>query len=197
VEREEGVTTLLGIFLAFLSGSIPFSVWIGRLALGKDIQQYGDGNPGGSNVVRAGSKFWGAAAIVLDFLKGAIPVGTAHYIVGLEGWSLAAVALAPIVGHAFSPFLNFRGGKALAVTFGIWCGLSLWLIPTLLGISFAFWLKTTKVSGLAVMLGLLTLLPAFFLLDSPKIWFAIWAGNALILGWKHRHDLRYLLSITR
>jgi glycerol-3-phosphate acyltransferase PlsY len=93
--------------------------------------------------------------------------------------------------------LNFRGGKALAVTFGIWCGLSLWLIPTLLGISFAFWLKTTKVSGLAVMLGLLTLLPAFFLLDSPKIWFAIWAGNALILGWKHRHDLRYLLSITR
>lgn len=117
----------LWIALGFLSGSLPFSVWIGHLALGKDIRCYGDGNPGGTNVIRVGSLSWGVCAMIMDFLKGAIPVGIAHYVAGVTGWWLAAAALAPILGHAYSPFLGFRGGKAVAVTFGAWTGLTLWL----------------------------------------------------------------------
>jgi glycerol-3-phosphate acyltransferase PlsY len=183
----------LWFILAFLSGSLPFSVWVGKIALGKDIQQYGDKNPGSANVFRAGSKFWGAVALLLDFLKGAIPVAIAYSLFQLEGWALTAVALAPILGHAFSPFLKFRGGKALAVTFGVWCGLTLWLVPTLLGISFAVWLKAVKVAGLAVVLGLLSLLPALLWLQPPFAWFAIWLGNTIILAWKHRPDLQQAL----
>lgn len=176
------------ILFSFLCGALPFAVWIGRAALGADIRHYGDGNPSSVNVFRAGSRFWGTVTVLLDFLKGAIPVALAYRVVGLTGWSLTVVALAPILGHAFSPFLRFRGGKALAVTFGLWCGLSLWLIPTLLGLCFAIWLKIVKVEGWAVVWGLFSLLPALFLLDAPREWLVIWGGNTLVLAWKHRQD---------
>ncbi|KPK05115.1 MAG: hypothetical protein AMJ56_16395, partial [Anaerolineae bacterium SG8_19] len=65
---------LIWIALAFLCGSLPLSVWLGRLVLGIDIRQFGDGNPGAANVWRAGGAKWGLTAVLLDFLKGAIPV---------------------------------------------------------------------------------------------------------------------------
>ena len=77
----------------------------------------------------------------------------------------------------------------LAVTFGIWAGLSLWFVPTLLGLFFAIWLALGRVSGMAVLLGLACLLPAFLLLDAPRIWYPVWLANTVILAWTHRHDL--------
>ena len=126
--------TLLWIAFAFFCGSLPFSVWLGKIALRKDIRQYGDANPGAANVFRAGSKGWGAIAILLDILKGAIPVGLANYGAGITDWSLALIAIAPVAGHAFSPFLRFKGGKAIAVSLGIWCGLTLYQVPLVLGL---------------------------------------------------------------
>jgi acyl phosphate:glycerol-3-phosphate acyltransferase len=180
----------LWVIVAFLCGSLPFSVWVGRLALRRDVREFGDGNPGASNVFRAGGKGWGVAAILLDGFKGAIPVALAYYWAGLEGWWITAVALAPILGHAFSPFLRFRGGKALAVTFGVWFGLLFWVGPTVLGLSFAFWLWLLAVEGWAVLAGMLTFL--VFLQFFPGDWTlqAIWLGNFIILAWKHRADLR-------
>jgi glycerol-3-phosphate acyltransferase PlsY len=178
----------LWILLAFLLGSLPLSVWLGKIALHTDIRHFGDGNPGAANVWRAGGKWWGIVAVLLDFLKGAIPVGLANYVVALEGWALVAVALAPILGHAFSPFLGFRGGKSLAVTFGIWTGLTLWVVPTVMGLAFGFWLAILVVEGWAVLLGMLTLL-VFLLVAMPDpVLLAVWFGSLLILVWKHRGD---------
>ncbi|MBK8987797.1 MAG: glycerol-3-phosphate acyltransferase [Chloroflexi bacterium] len=189
------MTTIIWVILSFLAGSLPFSVWVGRLALQKDVRQYGDGNPGASNVFRAGGKGWGVLAVLLDGFKGAIPVGIAYYGVGLEGWGLTAVAIAPILGHAFSPFLRFRGGKALATTFGVWLGLTLWWGPTTLGLAFAFWRWLLAVDGWAVMAGMLTLLVVLLLVGAPPALLAAWLGNALILAWKHREDLRQRVGI--
>jgi glycerol-3-phosphate acyltransferase PlsY len=188
------------VVLAFVCGSLPFSVWIGRLALRTDIRAYGDGNPGATNVFRAGGRLWGALAIALDFLKAAVPVGLARFGVGLDGWVLAAVALAPIAGHAYSPFLGFRGGKALAATFGTWTGLTLWLVPSLLGGLFAIWYLLLAVEGWAVVAAMLCLLPVLLLLEE-RVLLAVWAGNASLLVWKHRADLaqrpRLRASVTR
>lgn len=185
---------------AFLAGSLPFSVWIGWLALRTDIRGYGDGNPGATNVFRAGGRTWGALAIVLDFLKAALPVGLARFAAGLDGWPLAAVALAPIAGHAFSPFLGFHGGKALASTFGVWTGLTLWLAPTLLGLLFALWYLLLVVEGWAVIAAMLCLLPVLLVLDDPVL-VVVWTGNVALLAWKHRADLarrpRLRLSLSR
>jgi glycerol-3-phosphate acyltransferase PlsY len=189
------MTTIIWVILSFLAGSLPFSVWVGRLALQKDVRQYGDGNPGASNVFRAGGKGWGVLAILLDGFKGAIPVGIANFGAGVDGWGLTAVAIAPILGHAFSPFLRFRGGKALATTFGVWLGLTLWWGPTVLGLAFAFWLWLLTVDGWAVLAGMLTLLAVLLLVGAPPALLAAWLGNALILAWKHREDLRKRVGI--
>ena len=174
------------VLVAFLCGSLPFSVWIGRLALQTDIRGVGDGNPGATNVLQAGGSLWGLLAVVLDFAKGAIPVAIFNYEWGLTGGWLTAVSLAPILGHAFSPFLRFRGGKALAVTFGIWTGLTLWLAPTVLGLAFAVWVSILKKDAWAVLLGLVTLLIVLLLFVPDPVYGWVWIGNFLILGWKHR-----------
>jgi glycerol-3-phosphate acyltransferase PlsY len=187
-------TTILWFVIAFLSGSLPFSVWLGRLA-GKNIRQYGDGNPGATNVWKAGGAFWGAAAVILDFGKGAVPFLLVNFVVGLEGFSLAAVAIAPILGHAYSPFLRFRGGKALAVTFGIWTGLSLWLVPTILGISFALSIFLLKNDGRAILAGMFSVLILFLLISVDGAWYPVWFGSALILGWKYRE--KWLSGVSK
>ena len=155
-----------------------------------DITQYGDGNPGAANVWRAGGGRWGMFAVLLDFLKGAIPVGLANYAFGLEGWLMTVVAIAPILGHAFSPFMGFQGGKALAVTFGIWTGLSLFVVPVLMGLFFGIYLWLLKPEGWAVMAGVFSLLAVLLILFPDPVWLSVWAGMTLILAWKHRLDLR-------
>jgi glycerol-3-phosphate acyltransferase PlsY len=180
------MTTALGIILAFLSGALPLSVWIGQWALGVDIRQVGDGNPGAANVWRAGGPRWGWLAIIADFSKGAIPVALANFLFSWQGWALAAVTIAPVLGHAFSPFLGFRGGKALAVTFGVWTGLTLWVGPVILGLAFAFWLFVLKKDSWAVLAGSATQLAAFLILNVSWVWLIVWAGIMAVFLWKHR-----------
>lgn len=114
-------TAVLAI-LAFFLGAVPFSVVIGRLLLKKDITKYGDGNPGAANVFRAGSKKIGFLAVIMDILKG-VPFVVLSHVLDLPVLAPVIVAVCAVLGHAFSPFLHWRGGKAIAVTFGTMLGL--------------------------------------------------------------------------
>ena len=104
---------------AFWLGACPFSVWVGQWLLGKDIRDYGDGNPGAANVFRAGGRKSGLLAVILDIAKGVPFVALAHSFFGFPEVVVMAVALSAILGHAFSPLLRLRGGKAVAITFGV------------------------------------------------------------------------------
>ena len=97
--------------LAFFLGSLPFSIWIGRVTTEKDIRKYGDHNPGATNVLRAGSRGGFLLAMILDICKGAVPVGLAYQQWGIQDWRIVPITLAPVAGHAFSPFLGGKGGK--------------------------------------------------------------------------------------
>ncbi len=112
------------ILIAFLCGSLPFSIWLGKAMMGLDVRHFGDGNPGAANVYRAGNKLAGLLTLMLDISKAAIPVGLAYHNLGIRGVSMYFIAIAPILGHVFSPFLGFRGGKGLSVALGIWIGLT-------------------------------------------------------------------------
>ncbi|MEM4724194.1 MAG: glycerol-3-phosphate acyltransferase [Candidatus Hadarchaeum sp.] len=113
------VYALLLIVGAFWLGACPFSVWIGRRFLGKDITEYGDHNPGATNVFRAGGRGFGLLAVFADVLKGTLPILLAHYHVGLPEPAVYAMALSSVLGHMYSPFLGFHGGKATATTIGV------------------------------------------------------------------------------
>lgn len=115
----EIITTSLLAIAAFGLASIPFSLLVGWWFLGKDIRHYGDGNPGAYNVFRAGGQKTGYLALCLDVGKGAPFVFLAYSLFDLPGPALAIVAVSAILGHAFSPFLQWHGGKAVAVTFGV------------------------------------------------------------------------------
>ncbi len=195
------MTALAWTLIGFLLGSLPLSVWLGKLVLRTDIRGYGDGNPGGTNVMRAGSRTLGVLAIILDMLKAAVPVALAHYVFKVAGWPLVPVMLAPILGHAFSPFLGFRGGKALACTFGAWTALTVPFGPFVMGGSVFVFYKLLNTSGWAAMASLLALLG--FLLAPALHWrspgltagltlplFVAWAGTVAIIAWTHRADLR-------
>ena len=184
------MTILLWIAFAFFFGSLPFSVWLGKIALRTDIRQYGDANPGAANVFRAGSKGWGAVAILLDILKGAIPVGLAHYGAHITDWSLTLIAIAPIAGHAFSPFLRFKGGKAIAVSLGIWCGLTLYQVPLVLGLILGILIALFTNNGWSTVIGFASLSVYLLIIAAPLWIMGVWLGNLLIVVYKHRADLK-------
>jgi glycerol-3-phosphate acyltransferase PlsY len=187
---------MLWILLSFTAGSLPFSVWLGRLALRQDIRAYGDQNPGCSNVLRAGGWHWGLLALLLDVFKGAIPVGLAYFAADLRGIPMVAAALAAPAGHAFSPFLGGRGGKAIATTFGMWIGLTIGEAPIILGLFFALFLLVLTVPGWAVLFGTAGLLLHFYL-NHPNnpLLLTVATGSLLLLAWTHRADLRTRPSI--
>jgi acyl phosphate:glycerol-3-phosphate acyltransferase len=99
------------------------------------------------------------------------------------------IAVAPVAGHAFSPWLRFRGGKAVAVTFGVWTGLTLGAAPILLGIFLLLTYFTVAVNGWAVILAMLGLLGGLLFSHHGLVFLGVWLGNVAILIFKHRHDL--------
>ena len=107
------------LVLAFWLGACPFALWVGKWLLSKDIRNYGDGNPGSYNVMRAGGRWTFALVLFLDIGKGIPFVALAHYHFGLPDAMVMAVGLGAILGHAYSPLLRLNGGKALAVTGGV------------------------------------------------------------------------------
>jgi acyl phosphate:glycerol-3-phosphate acyltransferase len=115
----EMITTTLLALAAFVLASIPFSLIIGRWFLHEDIRDYGDGNPGAYNVFKAGGQKTGILAVILDVGKGVPFVFLAYSMFDISGPRLVLIAVSAIMGHAFSPFLRWHGGKAVAVTFGV------------------------------------------------------------------------------
>lgn len=185
------------ILSTYLSGSLMFSFWLGKIILKKDIRKSGDANPGASNVFRVGGKIWGFVALTLDYVKGFIPVLLWQNSLNLRGWPLILLAISPVLGHAYSPWLFWRGGKAIAVTFGIWSGLTLWRVPTIFGLILT--LTSTKIEvssdGWKVILGMMVVLIFLLLATDYKEYYYIWFLNLLILCHKHWQDLKQPLVI--
>lgn len=180
----------LSMLAAFGLGACPFSVWIGRWFLGKDIRDYGDGNPGAANVFRAGNAKLGLLAVLLDVAKGFPFVFLAHAFFELPNAAVLLVAMSAILGHAFSPLLQLRGGKAIAVTFGTLLALPqheivvVFAALTLLGFLFI------EVNAWAVILGAVGSL-AFILVTRGGSWEALFLLGVLVLMViKHFEELK-------
>lgn len=146
---------LIAIVAAYLAGSIPFGLLLGRLR-GIDIREHGSRNIGATNVGRVLGRPLGLLCFLLDALKGAIPVAAAGIFHGLWGrgpaelaageqWLWLATAFAALLGHMFSPWLGFRGGKGVATGFGALCAMWPALTAAALG-ALAVWLLCVAVT---------------------------------------------------
>jgi glycerol-3-phosphate acyltransferase PlsY len=167
-----------------------FSYWLGRLC-SKDIRQFGDGNPGAANAFKACGWKIGLSAMLLDFSKGFIPVFIVYYNLKIQDYRIVPIVTALILGHAFSVFLKFNGGKGIAITFGIWGGLTLWRIPLLLGLNLVLFkfIIGIKNDAYNIIWGLLGVL-IFLLSRFNALFLAIWVLNFSLIVLKHRKELK-------
>jgi acyl phosphate:glycerol-3-phosphate acyltransferase len=180
---------ILWTLFGFVLGSLPFSVWLGRLFAKQDIRRVGDGNPGSANAWKAGGWAVGLLAVLLDIGKGLAPVLLARAN-GVDGLGMVPVALAPVVGHAASPFLRFHGGKALAVTGGVWLA----LIGAVAFLAYApFALVALALQTENAWPGVMGVVGFFVytLISRSPLWLVVLAAlNLALVIWKHRAELR-------
>jgi len=155
---------ILSALIGYLLGSIPFSFVIPKLLKGIDIRDYGSGNIGGSNVIRTVGLIPGIFASLLDILKAMVAVWIIKYI----GWGLpyeAISGVSAIIGHNWSIYLRFSGGRGIACTIGI---LALLLPRELIGV-FAIMILgfIAKEGALSVLIALILLPPMAIVLNEP------------------------------
>ena len=124
---------LLLLISAYLLGAVPSAYLVAKRLRGIDLRQYGSGNVGASNVMTAVSKQWGLAVIIFDTVKGMAPIYAAQAL-GLELAPQIAIGLAAIIGHNWTVFLGFNGGRGILTTLGV----LLVLAPKLVLIFLAF-----------------------------------------------------------
>ena len=184
------MSILLWSALGFASGALPWSVWLGRVFAHSDVRAYGDRNPGAANAWKAGGWRVGSAAALLDIGKGTVPVFLAATLAGIGNWGLIPVGLAPILGHAYSPMLEFRGGKAQAVSVGVWAAVTAGIALPVLAVSLAIGYASQKTDGWTVMFGGLGVLGLLLTRHPEPHLLLLWAGNMGILVVKLQDDLR-------
>lgn len=192
---------LIAVVAAYLIGSLSFAVIVSRVMGLNDPRTYGSGNPGATNVLRSGSKAAAAVTLLLDAVKGWLPVvlvkwfGPAH---GLGEATLALVALAAFLGHLYPVFFGFDGGKGVATALGVLMGVSGWLgLATLL--TWVIVAVFFRYSSLAALVAAV-FAPVYYVLCSGIVWNAeppvtvAIVAMAMLLVWRHRENIQRLMA---
>ena len=182
---------------SYALGSVPFALLLG-LSRGVDIRRTGSGNVGATNLGRALGRRWAVAAFTLDFAKGTIPVLLARFWAEPSAWLGIAAGCAAVLGHIFSVFLGFRGGKGVATAFGAMTALA----PIASTAAGALWWivyqATRAVSAASLVAGLAFPLGVWAShWGEPFAEYRILLGFAIVLSllitWRHRSNIARLL----
>jgi len=196
---------VLWCLAAFLCGSIPFGLLLVKLAGKGDVRAHGSGNIGATNVSRVGGKGLGIVTLLLDILKGFLPVFLAKQA-GLSLDLLSLLALTAVLGHVFTPWLKFQGGKGVATALGVILAVDAQLMVLPLA-TFAFALWLTRHVSLGSILAAATVPVQLYLMSRFARTFGgsmqadlasllPWVALVLLVIWKHRDNIRRLQEGT-
>ena len=206
------ISLLLAILAGFLCGSVPFGYLIVRAKHKVDIRSYGSGNIGMTNVWRNFGAFDGISVMILDIVKGLVPVlifpklfnvGLVAPISTYAGAAQAqdkfviilqlAVGVAAILGHTFSPWINFKGGKGVATGAGMMLGIfKLWtLIP--IGV-FVLVFLLSRIVSLASLIAVTVVAIIPFLISDLHLYRVFGVLCALFIFWTHRENIVRLVN---
>lgn len=197
----EFVAPLLATLAAYLIGSLSFAVLVSRVMGLNDPRTYGSKNPGATNVLRSGNKPAAVLTLLLDALKGWLPVVAVKWwgdAWGLGDGTVALVGLAAFLGHLFPVFFSFQGGKGVATGAGVILGFEPWLgLATLLTWSImAFFFRFSSLASIVAAV----FAPAFYLFGSGVAWEApgdmvlSLAVIGIFLVWRHAENINRLLA---
>ena len=186
----------------YLVGSVPTGYLMGR-SRGLDIRQHGSGNIGATNVWRVMGRGWGLVAFAADFLKGFL------LLFLLRNWPaqpeadswpvqllLVLCGLAAIIGHNYTPWLGFKGGKGIATSGGVLAA----LMPPVLGVALALWIVATALTrfvSVGSILAAASLAPlAWFFYPGQWVFFGLACLTGALAIWRHTSNIRRLLAGT-
>lgn len=185
---EITITTLYAVLLGYGLGSIPFGLLLTRMAGMGDVRSIGSGNIGATNVLRTGNKGLAAATLLLDLLKGFLPVWLAWQWFWQDlGWA----ALFAVIGHCYPVWLGFKGGKGVATNAGVALGIA-WPLGLIYAIVWIGMLAIFKISSLAGMCAVIATAIAAWILG-PTVAGPVLTIVALLVLWLHRENIKRLM----
>ena len=186
----------LAVLLSYLMGATPTSYIAGRLGRGIDLREHGSRNLGATNVYRVLGWKYAIPVGLIDMAKGAIPVAIFGPWANGPGWFPVGLGIVAVLGHMFSPYVRFKGGKGVATA----AGLFLALAPLAIVISLVIWAATLWLSGYVSVASLTVaaLFPVWVGLTRPGEPYTFWAGVllALLIVYSHRANIRRLREGT-
>lgn len=189
------------VVAAYLFGSLAFAIIVSRAMGLADPRTFGSGNPGATNVLRSGSKPAALVTLLLDALKGFLPVFLAKRYgepYGLNEGTVALVAVAAFLGHLYPVFFRFKGGKGVATFIGVVFGIE-WLLGVGTGLTWLIIAFFFRYSSLASLVSAM-FAPVYYLMTNRVAWYAdtrIAAAlfvMALLLAWRHRENIQRLVQ---
>ncbi len=182
------------VILAYLLGSISTAILTCKIMGLPDPRTVGSNNPGATNVLRHGGKKAAAFTLIGDMLKGLIPVLIAKFA-GMENTWIMLIGLAAFLGHLYSIYFKFKGGKGVATAIGVYVGVN-WLAGLMMVVTWLFIAKGLKVSSLAALIAaLLTPLYFHFVMHDLAITLGMCVITVLIF-WRHRSNIKNILDGT-
>lgn len=186
----------LAIVAAYLLGAIPTSYLVAKRVKGIDLRTVGSGSLGATNLYRVLGWRFAIPVGMFDALKGATPVAVFGPWAGTTTTGALLLGGTAVLGHVFSVFINFNGGKGVATSAGIVLGLA----PGAFGVTLAVWGIILSISGyvsLASITAALVLPAAIWLVQPSRRNMVLWfAGLAVVVVWFHRANIKRLLNGT-
>ncbi len=187
------------LLLSFFCGAIPTGYLLLKFVQHQDIRDFGSGNIGSTNVKRVAGAKLSLVTQAIDILKGLIPVALClmfirHFdLSGGNAMLASAIALAAILGHDFSPFLGFRGGKGVNTTIGAFLLLAPIAVIAAIGVFYALRLVTSIVSPRSLALGITLAIMTGICRLAPEIIGAAWIA-ALLIVFRHSENIDRLMK---
>ncbi len=199
----EAIYPALATLLAYLVGSLSFAVIVSRVMGLHDPRSYGSKNPGATNVLRSGSKTAAAVTLLLDALKGWLPVVLVRWFgkpYGLDDGTLALVALAAFLGHLFPVYFRFKGGKGVATALGVLLGINPWLGLAVCAswVIIAFFFRFSSLASLVAAI----FAPVYYVMGAGVAWYVarpVLLSMVVMTGlliWRHSENISRLIKGT-
>jgi len=184
------------VVVAYLIGATPTSYLAGKLGRGIDLREYGSKNLGATNVYRVLGWRYAIPVGLIDVVKGMIPVAVLGRWAPVPAGFPVLLGIAAVLGHMFSPYVRFRGGKGVATAAGVFLALA----PLALAISLPLWGATLWLFGYvsAASVAVAVLFPLWVRLTAPAAPYTFWASVALalLIVYSHRGNIRRLFAGT-
>jgi acyl phosphate:glycerol-3-phosphate acyltransferase len=190
------VTIALWVVASYLLGATPTAYLAGRLARGIDLREHGSKNLGATNVYRVLGWRWAIPVALIDIAKGAIPVALFGRWAAGGPWIAVGLGIAAVLGHVFSPYMHFKGGKGVATALGVFLALA----PVAVLIAVPVWGGSLWLTGYVSLSSLVAAasFPVWVKLTAPGAVSAFWASVALavLIVFSHRANVQRLLAGT-